>query len=604
MGLSILRRELDLPHKPSQFKQYNGRMNRLNRREMLQYLGGASFALHPAVQAVAKIGGTAEASLNGIFLNQAGYLPTAAKQATVRMVDAQPGEFLVRSSIGNRVVFKGKLGPDISDTASGDRIRTADFSGLHTPDHYRLEVAGFESDTFPIAPDAYARALRLAMRGFYGQRCGCAVDLGGGYRHPLCHSAGAFHPSSGKSGAIANHGGWHDAGDYGRYIVNSGISTGTLLWAWELYPGALHSLSLDIPESGGKVPDYLAEVRWNLEWMLSLQDTDGGVWHKQTSERFCAFIMPQDDSLTSYVIGTGSAPYKSTCATADLAAVMAIAARCYRPYDAAFAARCLAAARQAWTWATAHPNVVFQNPPSIKTGEYGDRQCGDEIAWASAELWRTTGEPRFEQAFLAKMPARDTALSISEPDWSNVISMAYWTYSLAERPGDPAIKKRIKEATAKAADALVARSQQNGYGNTLALTDYIWGSNGVAGNQSLLLWIANRFSPNKTTRDTALNNLHYILGRNCLGVSWVTHLGARPFAHPHHRPSVSDKIAAPWPGLLSGGPNARGGDAIANQLPKRPPMRMWVDDDRAYSVNEIAINWNAPLVFLLAAANS
>jgi endoglucanase len=148
------------------------------------------------------------------------------------------------------------------------------------------------------------------MRAFYGQRCGCAVDLGGGYSHPACHRVGAYHPSSGRGGPLDNHGGWHDAGDYGRYVVNSGITTGTLLWAWELYPGALRNLKLAIPESGTKLPDYLAEIRWNLEWMLQMQDDDGGVWHKQTSEQFCEFIMPQADLFTSYVIGTGAAPFR------------------------------------------------------------------------------------------------------------------------------------------------------------------------------------------------------------------------------------------------------------------------------------------------------
>ena len=332
------------------------------------------------------------------------------------------------------------------------------------------------------------------MRGFYGQRCGCAVDLGDGYKHPACHGDGAFHVSSGKSGALPgtlpNRGGWHDAGDYGRYVVNSGISTGTLLWAWELYPSAVRGLSLAIPESGGKLPDYLAEIRWNLEWMLQLQDADGGVWQKQTSERFCAFIMPQDDKLTSYVIGTGSAPYKSTGATADLASVMAIAARCYGPYDAAFAQRCLAAARQAWIWAMAHPNVQFENPPGVSSGGYGDRELSDELAWASAELWRTTGETQYEKAFLAGLPASGDAFTINAPGWGDVNSMACWTYALTERKGNGAAKSRIRDATTAAAATLIERSRQNGYGNTMQLSDYVWGSNSIAGNQSLLLLIA------------------------------------------------------------------------------------------------------------------
>jgi endoglucanase len=577
----------------------------MKRREALRYLGAGVAALHPGVRAFAELEGRSVGSEKsvGIFLNQLGYSPAGAKQATVCLSDTTQREFQVRSA-ADAVVFKGKLGQAVSDAASGDQTSVADFSSLRTPGLYRLQVGDLRSDLFPIAARPYATALRHAIRGYYGQRCGCAVDLGGGYKHPVCHAAGAYHATSGKSGPIANHGGWHDAGDYGRYVVNSGLTTGTLLWAWELYPQSLRGLSLGIPESGGKLPDYLAEVRWNLEWMLSLQDADGGVWHKQTSERFCAFIMPQDDSLTSYVIGTGEVPYKSTCATADLAAVMAIAARCYGPYDAVFAQRCLTAARQGWAWTVAHPNVTFTNPPSILTGGYGDEHCADEILWASAELWRTTGEPQYEKAFLAAIPAASGTLTITEPDWSNVASMAYWTYVLAERHGDAAVKGRIREATLRAASVLMERSRKSGYGNTLALQDYVWGSNAVAGNQSLLLSIADHFHADSAARETALNNLHYIVGRNCFGVSWVTQLGVRPFEHPHHRSSAADGIAAPWPGLLSGGPNAKGGDDVANRMKKQPPMRMWLDDQRAYSLNEIAINWNAPLVFLLAAANT
>ncbi len=586
----------------------------MQRRNFLQYLGlaGASFA--PGARALSSWQAPATVREQPLLLNQLGYQPAGAKQATVRGAAAGTGarDFEVHPAngkAGSSAVFRGKTSQPALDAASGDMAAVADFSALRTRGTYRLVVDGIASDAFPIRDDVYADALRVTMRGFTGQRCGCAVDLGGGYRHPACHAAGAFHPTSGKSGPLANHGGWHDAGDYGRYIVNSGISTGTLLWAWELYPQAVRSLHMQLPESGGRLPDYLAEIRWNLEWMLSLQDTDGGVFHKQTSEHFCAFIMPEADTLPSYVIGTGSAPYKSTCATADLAAVMAIAARCYGPYDPAFAQRCLLAAQGAWTWASAHPDVAFVNPPGITTGDYGDPHCGDELAWASAELWRSTGEPRYEAAFLSRMPDPGAPLTLAEPAWASLLPMACWTYALAARPGKPdpakpAVKRRILDATHAAAAAMVERRGGSGYGNTLLLHDYGWGSNSAAGNQSLLLLISNHFQPDPATREAALGNLHYLFGRNCHDVSWVTQLGVRPFQHPHHRPSAADGIVAPWPGLLSGGPNAHGGDAVADRLPKAPPMRMWVDDQRAYSMNEIAINWNAPLVFLLAAANS
>ena len=536
-----------------------------------------------------------------IHHNQVGFLPGRDKTAVV-VSDAT--SFVVRFAANRSVVFHGNLSAARTDEASGDTVRIANFSGLARAGWYSLELnTGQQSALFVIGPQVYHDALRLAMRAYYGQRCGCAVDLGGGYAHPACHLKDAFHASSGKSGPFANHGGWHDAGDYGRYVVNSGISTGTLLWAWELYGARLKGLSLAIPESGGKTPDYLAEIRWNLNWMLSMQDADGGVWHKQTSEQFCAFIMPQADSLVSYVIGTGEAPYKSACATADLAAVMAIAARCYGPYDPAFAQSCVTAARKAYAWATAHPaSLYLKNPKGIGTGAYEDNNSGDELLWAAAELWRTTGEAEFEAAFKSAVQPRLDGLKVGAPSWSDVASMGYWTYVLADRQGDAKIVAAIRSATAAAAEALTKTAAANGYGNTLSLTEYGWGSNGTAGNQSLLLLIADHLERNSGFVNTALGNLHYLLGCNCFGVSWVTQVGTNPFQNPHHRPSAADGIAAPWPGMLSGGPNARPADPVAAKLPKAPPMRMWIDATQAYSMNEIAINWNAPLVFLLAAA--
>ncbi len=240
----------------------------------------------------------------------------------------------------------------------------------------------------------------------------------------------------------------------------------------------------------------------------------------------------------------------------------------------------------------------------MSTGEYGDPHVHDEVLWASAELWRTTGEPGFEQAFRAGLPKPLEQLRIDAPSWGSVGSLACWTYLLAEAPGDRRTREVLREQTGAAARSLVERSRANGYGNTLAPADYVWGSNGFAGNQSLLLAVAHHLEPSSEAVEAAMGNLHYLLGRNCFGVSWVTQLGTRPLMYPHHRPSAADGIVDPWPGLLSGGPNLRGGDRIADALPKAPPMRMWVDHQEAYSMNEIAINWNAPLVFLLAFANN
>lgn len=606
----------------------------LQRRSFLKLAGLAatSSTLPSGLQAQQTDGPSLPAILarkaRNLYVNQAGYLADQDKVATIILESEPPTEpapdpatkqhpvapnqdvprtFQVSSVDTGKAVFSGPLSTPFFDPLAGDHVCFADFSALHQPGRYQVSALGKTGDIFLVAATVYAEPLRLAMRAFYGQRCGCKVDLGNGYEHPTCHHKSGFGLSSGHTGSLNNSGGWHDAGDYGRYIVNSGITCGSLLLAWELFPDALRTLHLDLPESGRAIPDFLAEVKWNLDWMLTLQDSaDGGVWHKQTSSHFCGFVMPEEDQLLSEVIGTGSEPYKNTCASADFAAVMAMAARCYKPFDEGFAARCLLAARHAFAWCQAHPEVPFKNPAGVTTGEYGDPHCDDEILWAAAELFRTTQEPVFEQVFLAGIAPGLATLRVQTPSWNNVAALALWSYVFAHGSGanGNSTCEAILQATQEAAGQLIQQSRRSAYGTTLDRKDFGWGSNSTAANQSLLLLVADRFRPAPETFAAALSNLHYLLGRNCFGVSWMTHVGLRPFLHPHHRPSAADKIAAPWPGLLSGGPNQGGGDPVADHLPASAPMRMWLDDERAYSLNEIAINWNAPLVFLLAAANS
>jgi endoglucanase len=492
----------------------------------------------------------------------------------------------------------------VADANSGDNIQAADFSSLKQEGRFHIDVPGVGvSWPFAIAYGAYSRAFYLTMRSFYGQRCGTAVDLGPefpGYKHEACHTQNAYHATSGRSGVkAAGNKGWHDAGDYGRYVVNSGLSTGTLLWTYEMFTDRVKDVRLNLPESGNGVPDILNEIRWNLDWMLSMQDGDGGVFHKQTSERFCDFVMPETDGLVSYVIGTGQEPYKSSCATADFAAVMSIAARIYKPFDGAYAGKALDSARRAFAWVEKNPAVLFNNPKGISTGAYGDRACSDEILWAAGELWRTTRESAYQQYFEDHYAAALPRINPSgPPSWPDVAPVALWTYVLGGATGGPA--DAIRTASMTAADEIVRRTAADGYRVSLSRNDYIWGSNGVAANYGLQLIVANALQPNARYREAAADNLHYLLGRNTFSLSWVTQVGANPFRHPHHRPSGADGNPEPWPGLLSGGPNRSRQDPAMSKLPDLPPAKMYLDDQESYATNEIAINWNAPLVFLLA----
>jgi endoglucanase len=547
--------------------------------------------------------GVAAAPTTDIKVDQVGYLPQARKLAFV-VTNRTVSEFLLRKADGSAIVFRGRLSAPRGDVDSGDRIQIADFSRFKTEGRFYIEVPGVgRSWSFAIGASVYRRAFYLTMRSFYGQRCGTAVDLGSefpAFKHAACHLNGAYHASSGKTGPRISAKGWHDAGDYGRYVVNSGIATGELLWTFELYGNKLRNLSLDIPESHNSIPDILDEIRWNLDWMLTMQDEDGGVWPKQTSEDFAKFVMPEADPLVSYVIGTGNEPYKSSAATADFAAVMAIAARVYKPFDTAYAKQCLTAAKKAWDWLKKNPNVIFRNPPGVLTGEYGDRDPSDEILWAAAELWRTTKNSEYERYFLAHYTKHPSAMEAGPPLWPRVVLLALWTYIL-DHAADKEAVRAIRTSSLTFADVIVNRTATAGYRNSLTSKDYVWGSNGVVANYAVQLLIANTLKPDKRYVEAALENLHYLFGRNTFSLSWVTQLGENPFRHPHHRPSQADANLQPWPGLLSGGPNRSRQDPAMPKLPNLPPAKMYLDEFESYASNEIAINWNAPLVFVLAA---
>lgn len=560
-----------------------------------------SSQMNPHIALIMMLASTSEPT-TAIRVDQIAY-PTAATKLAMVVSNPAAERFSVHRLADGAKVLQGSLSPPALDNDSGDRIQIADFSHLTEGGRYEIRVAGVgRSWPFEISGAPYERLLRLATRSYYGQRCGTAVDLGQGYAHPSCHRSGRFHATSGRSGARQPPRGWHDAGDYGRYVTNSGITTATLLWAWELFPAAFSRLDLDIPKSSNGTPDFLDEIRWNLEWMLSMQDDDGGVWHKQTSEEFPPFVMPpQDDKLESFVIGTGSAPFKSSCATANLAAVGAIAARVYKTFDGELARRSLTASRRAWSWLDQHPNVPFKNPAGIKTGEYGDTDCRDERLWAAAELWRSSGEASAHEYFVKNADeASNVVSSASPPSWSELGPFAAWTWALAGK-GEEEIAASIRRRSLAAADQIVARSRAHPYRIPLTPHDYVWGSNAVASNYALQLLVANEMRSDDRYVAAAIEILHYLLGRNTFSLSWVTGTGSKSVLHPHHRPSGSDKLEAPWPGLLAGGPNSARQDEALKELPADlPPARVYVDDERSYASNEVAINWNAPLVFVLA----
>ncbi|MFN3790210.1 glycoside hydrolase family 9 protein [Massilia sp.] len=566
-----------------------------------------------AACAVLMLGGHAQAAGTppaSIKLNQVGYLPAAQKLAVVP-APAQ-ARFAVVDAASGKPVFEGSLGGAATWDASKERVRVADFSSLRTPGSYRLRVAGLpDSAPFSIQSGVY-RALDIAaIRNYTLNRSGIALTpaVAGPYARPLAHPdtqvlvhASAASKARPAGTVISSPKGWYDAGDYNKYIVNSGISTYTLLAAYEHFPEWFGKLALNLPESGNGLPDILNEALWNLDWMLSMQDpNDGGVYHKLTNKAFDGMVMPEKATAPRYVV------QKTTTATLDFAAVMAAASRVLAPFDSqqpGRSARYLAAAESAWRWAEANPNVLYQQPADIQTGAYGDKSAEDEFAWAAAELLISTGKPAYRARAFAHAGSAATG---TEPGWADVgmlgwISLAQHAARLpAGVDAAPARKQLLAVG-----DRLVERWRASPYRVTMGSKDFVWGSSSVILNQAMMLVAAYRVEPRPDYLNAAQSALDYVLGRNGPGISFVTGFGARSPMHPHHRPSEADGVAAPVPGMLVGGPNPGQQDAkdCPVPYPSRLPALSWIDHMCSYASNEIAINWNAPLVYVAAAMES
>ena len=378
---------------------------------------------------------------------------------------------------------------------------------------------------------------------------------------------------------------------------------GTLLSACEDFPTFLRSLKTNIPETDNGAPDLLNEVIYNLRWMLTMQDpNDGGVYNKCTNEAFDGMVMPGVTTKKRYVV------QKGTAATLDLVAVCAQASRLLLNYKKIFpglADSCLEAAKAGWNWALRNPGILYdQNEmnkkylPVVTTGGYGDNNLQDEWFWAASELFISTLDTQYYPAMLQNYPA-----TFSVPSWNNVSMPGVYSL-LRMRKSLPKIATslliKLNKHLVEFADSLI--NNRKGAFNTIigqSNKDFIWGSNAVAANQSNVLINTYLITKDKKYLVNALTNLDYLLGRNATGFCFLTGTGSKSPLNPHHRQSVSDGVMEPVPGLLVGGPNPGRQDGAKYTLIE--PETSYIDISEAYACNEIAINWNAPFVYLVCA---
>jgi endoglucanase len=550
----------------------------------------------------------AQDSLCFVRLDQEGFYPNTPKIAVVIGPLKNASFYVIRKNKPD-TVYRGFLSSTHHSLNSSLITRIADFSTLSQTGVFELAVPGScTSYPFRIEHKVHHQAAVASLKAFYFLRASMNLEpeyAGKWSRkagHPdtavLIHASAAS--ASRKTGSpISTPGGWYDAGDYNKYIVNSGISTSTLLSAYEDFTSYFDTLQTHIPPLEKPIPDILNETLYNLRWMLSMQDPeDGGVYNKCTNAAFDGMEMPDLARQPRYVV------QKGTGAALDLAAVAAQASRIFAQYKKqlpGLSDSCLKAAEKAWSWAEIHPEMAFdQNAmnrlfePKITTGGYGDRNFSDEWFWAAAELFILTGNNKYKEIIVK---FKDEPFGL--PSWSETGLLGY--YSLIRGRKDIGLKEErdsIRTRLTRMADQYIGASRQNAFLTVMGgrKTDFNWGSNANAANQGILLIRVYLLTRNPLYLDAALGNLEYLCGRNATGYCFITGLGSFSPMHPHHRPSVADGVTEPIPGLLAGGPNP--GEQDHCHYDFHEPETAYVDSDCAYASNEIAINWNAPLTYL------
>jgi endoglucanase len=546
-----------------------------------------------------------------IRVNQIGYYPNAPKVAAV--IGASAGSFALLNSATGDTVYHGNLSAEKLWPHSDERVKLADFSAFTGEGAFILSVPGLgDSHPFDIRPFVHQAVAAASLKAFYFARASMELTetYAGPWKRKMGHPdtkvrvhASAATASRPVNTLIASPWGWYDAGDYNKYIVNSGITMHTLLLLFEQFPEYCSNLKVRIPEGEYGLPDLLEEALWNLRWMMTMQDPDdGGVYHKCTNENFDGFSMPANCTTPRYVV------QKSTAAAFDFAAVMAQAYRVIGPrmpysWAPTVIDSCLDAAVRAWNWARRNPDVLYNQTemnkvysPKINTGEYGDGNVSDERDWAAMELFVTTGQDSF---LTAADPFRDSNTGI--PGWPSVRTLGFYSVFQNRKnltPGSVdtlALRNRLIGL----ADALKTSMSASAYGIVMGRqsNDFGWGCNSQAANQGIALIQAFRATGDSTYLCAALSNLDYLLGKNATGYSFVTGYGDKTPMHPHHRPSEADGVKDPVPGFLVGGPNPGQQDGCGG-YPSKLPAKSYVDATCSYASNEVCINWNAPMVYL------
>ena len=469
--------------------------------------------------------------MRSIFVNQVGYRPGDAKRAVLNF---PADEFNIVNEKGE-TVFKGMVSHFGTDDISGEDTYIADFTKLGsdgvTEGKYRVTADGVSSASFIVSDRAYDSLMKDICKCFYYLRCADALteEYAGDYYHDPCHMKKAT--VYGGDTRVDVCGGWHDAGDYGRYSTAGAVALAHLLYGVRFFDG-LKKVTFNIPRvkcNKGDYPDILAEAKVELDFLLKMQREDGGVWHKVTTFVHAPFIMPEEDKDELLLFPV------SSMATADIAAVFALAYTVYKDYDKAYADTLMATAVRAYGWLTQNQEpLLFKNPEGCNTGEYGEEEDFSNRFWAAASMYEATGEKKYYKDILKY---RDELDKLNDKavftyfGWGPVAGLGALSIMLKNDKDD--LHDQMNECFINEADRLCDVALGNGFNLCMRAEDFFWGSNMELLKFLMVITVAKGIKDDARYGDAINSGIDYLLGCNSMDTSYVTGNGEKAYRNPH-----------------------------------------------------------------------
>lgn len=499
-----------------------------------------------------------------------------------------PGSiYQIRNWINDEVVYSGNIvtwNGGATDAQSGDKVWWFDFSSVNVPGtYYAYDVTrNVRSYQFEITDHVYLNILKQAARVFYYQRCGTPKSLPyaqSGWTDDACHDGSLQDtdcrlysnntPSTSKNLA----GGWHDAGDYNKYVNFAFEPMIDLLLAFD-ENDLMFGDDYNIPESGNGIPDILDEAKYELDWLLKMQQANGSVLSIVGVLNFGTASPPSADNNQRFY---GPA---TTSATLAASAVFALGAIQFNSIgQTAYANILQTASVNAWNWAVANPSVTFYNSGIIGAGEQEVstyERLVRKMA-ASCFLFALTGNTVYKTFFESnynQMHLIQWGYAYPFECAQQNALLYYSSLPSASTSVANAIKSAYKNSLkTNNADNLPAYlNKTDSYRAYLSNQNYTWGSNTTKARQGIMFTNMLEYAldtlNNTNYREAALGFINYFHGVNPTGFCYMTNMsssGAENSVNEIYHAWFEDgsplwdrvgtSVYGPAPGFIPGGVN-------------------------------------------------